>query len=170
MGIFTKKKDADTKVAKKDDSKKAEKKTKKVEKTTKVDNVKKSSEKSVTKKKSTKELYSEDKKETTKKDAKTDKKKYGNAYRILVRPLITEKASDIGVINKYIFEVAKDANKIEVAKAIFEVYGVKPKSVNMLRVKGKKVRSGRIMGKKKDWKKAIITLAKGESIKVYEGV
>ena len=167
MGIFTKKKEEDKKVSKKDD-------TKKVEKSAKIDsanNEKNTVVSSEPKKESIKELYSEDKKKaTSKKETKTDKKKYGNAYRILVKPLITEKASDIGVMNKYIFEVSRDANKIEVAKAIKEVYGIKPTSVNILKVKGKKVRSGRIMGKKKDWKKAIVTLGKGETIKVYEGV
>ena len=73
-------------------------------------------------------------------------------------------------MNKYFFEVAKNANKIEVAKAIQEIYGVKPVSVNIIRMQGKKVGQGRTRGKRKDWKKAIITLKKGESIKVYEGV
>ena len=72
--------------------------------------------------------------------------------------------------NKYFFEVKKDANKIEIAKAINDVYGVKPVSVNIMRVGGKKVRRGRTFGKRKDWKKDIVTLKKGESIKVYEGV
>ena len=102
----------------------------------------------------------------------SDKKetKAGNAYRVLVRPLITEKATHQGVENKYIFEVALKANKIEVAKAIKEVYGVKPLAVNIIRNLGKNVRYGRMTGKRKDWKKAIVTLSQGETIKVYEGV
>lgn len=101
---------------------------------------------------------------------KKESRKHGNAYKILIKPLITEKASDLGIINKYMFEVAKNANKIETAKAIKEVYGVKPISVNIINMKGKKVRYGKTVGKKKDWKKAIITLKKGENIKIYEGV
>ena len=63
-----------------------------------------------------------------------------------------------------------NANKIEIAKAVNDVYGVKPVSVNIIKTKGKKTRSGRVTGKRKDWKKAVVTLKKGESIKIYEGV
>ncbi|MCK4745011.1 50S ribosomal protein L23 [Candidatus Parcubacteria bacterium] len=101
---------------------------------------------------------------------KSEKAISGNAHRVLVNPLITEKITDMGVFDKYGFVVAKKANKIEVKKAIQEVYGVKPIAVNMINMKGKKVRSGRVSGKKKDWRKAIVTLKKGEKIEVYEGV
>ncbi|NIA18342.1 MAG: 50S ribosomal protein L23 [Actinobacteria bacterium] len=103
-------------------------------------------------------------------DKKDGKRKYGNAYKVLVKPLVTEKASVMGTLNKYFFAVAIGANKIEIAKAVQDVYGVKPISVNIIRMQGKSVRHGRTMGKRKDWKKAIVTLKKGESIKVYEGV
>lgn len=117
---------------------------------------------------SMKDLYSEG----GKKDAgkAESKRKYDQAYRWIVKPLVTEKASVLNALNQYVFAVAKDANKIEVAKAIESIYGVKPVSVNMLRVSGKNVRFGRIQGKRKDWKKAVITLPAGKSIKVYEGV
>ncbi len=106
-----------------------------------------------------------------KKDKKTVKKEIkGNAYRILIRPLITEKVTELGVYNKYAFEISLKANKTEVKKSIKEVYGVMPISVNIINMKGKKVRSGRTAGKKKDWKKAIVTLKTGEKIQVYEGV
>lgn len=101
---------------------------------------------------------------------KSENKKYGNAYKILVRPLITEKASIQGTQNKYFFEVNIDANKIEIAKAIQDVYGIMPIKVNVIKMGGKNVRQGRTMGKRKNWKKAIVTLKAGESIKVYEGV
>ena len=94
----------------------------------------------------------------------------GMAYRILIKPLVTEKASNLGSLNKYFFAVAKSSNKIEISKAVLEVYGIKPISVNIVSMKGKKTRSGKISGKRKDWKKAIVTLPKGKSIKVYEGV
>ncbi|KKR19937.1 MAG: 50S ribosomal protein L23 [Parcubacteria group bacterium GW2011_GWE2_39_37] len=106
--------------------------------------------------------------------AKNDKSgtavKNGRAYRVLVKPLVTEKASVVASENKYIFSVDRDANKIEIAKAINEVYGIKPTEVNVIRVKGKKVRHGKTQGQRKDWKKAVVTLPAGKSIKVYEGV
>lgn len=95
---------------------------------------------------------------------------YGNAYKILVKPLVTEKVSNLGALNKYVFAVAGNANKIEIAKAIKEIYGIKPIGVNIIKMLGKKARYGKISGQRKDWKKAIITLSKGETIKVYEGV
>lgn len=97
-------------------------------------------------------------------------KKLGNAFRVLVKPLVTEKASVLGVENKYFFEVAPKTNKIEIAKAIFEVYGVKPVKVNIVNLKGKKVRYGRTMGERKGKKKAVVTLPEGKTINVYEGV
>lgn len=123
-------------------------------------------------KKSMKDLYSDDSKtDSGKKNLeKKVEVKNGRAYRVLVRPLITEKVTNLAVENKYAFEVATDTNKIEVSRAIQEVYGVVPTDVNIVNVKGKKVRFGRKFGKRKDWKKAIITLKKGETIKVYEGV
>jgi large subunit ribosomal protein L23 len=93
-----------------------------------------------------------------------------DAYRILVRPLVTEKASQIGVQNKYIFAVSKDANKIEVKKAIRSVYNVNPLNVRIINVRGRSVRYGRSEGTTKAWKKAIITLKEGDKIEVYEGV
>lgn len=101
---------------------------------------------------------------------KTRKEGTGEAYRILIRPLITEKATNLSNENKYIFEVSGDANKIEIKKAIKNVYGVRPISINIVNVRGKQVRFGRTMGRTKDRKKAIVTLKKGEKIEVYEGV
>ncbi|MDO8667619.1 MAG: 50S ribosomal protein L23 [bacterium] len=95
---------------------------------------------------------------------------YGNAYKVLVKPLVTEKVSNLGALNKYVFAVAGDANKIEIAKAIKEVYGIKPTSVNVIKMMGKNARYGKISGKRKDWKKAIVTLPKDQAIKIYEGV
>lgn len=102
--------------------------------------------------------------------AKPSKDDTGNAYRILMQPLITEKATALGAENKYAFMVSGNANKQEVKKAIVKVYGVKPIKVNIINVLGKSVSKGRNPGKKKDWKKAIITLKKGETIQIYEGV
>lgn len=116
--------------------------------------------------KSMKDLYTASG-EMKKKDAK---KISGQAYRVLIKPMVTEKATNLGSSNQYVFMVGIDTNKIEVSKAIQEVYGVKPISVNIIKVKGKKVNRGRITGKRKDFKKAVITLKKGDAISVYEGV
>jgi len=151
MGIFTKKTQTD-------DSQTAKVKTSAV------------NEKAVTEVKadSMKDLYADGAKaeKTTAKTAKTN----GQAYRVLVRPLVTEKAANMGAQDKYAFAVSGSANKIEVAKAIFEVYGVKPKAVNIINLMGKRVRYGKTSGRRSDWKKAIVTLPKGKTIKVYEGV
>lgn len=94
----------------------------------------------------------------------------GNAYKVIRKPLVTEKVSGLGALNKYVFAVANQTNKIEVAKAIKEIYGIKPLGVNIIKIQGKKARYGRISGKRKDWKKAIVTLPAGQTIKIYEGV
>lgn len=96
--------------------------------------------------------------------------KFSEVNRLLVRPLVTEKATALATENKYVFVVAKTANKISIAKAIQAVYGIKPIDVNIVNMKGKRVARGRIRGQRKDWKKAIVTLAKGETIAIYEGV
>ncbi|MBU1130802.1 50S ribosomal protein L23 [Patescibacteria group bacterium] len=102
--------------------------------------------------------------ETTKKE---DTKE---AYKYLIRPLVTEKGTYLGAQNKYIFEVSRAANKIEIKKAIKAVYGVNPTKVNIINLSGKKIRYGRIRGETKAAKKAVVTLKEGESIQVYEGV
>jgi large subunit ribosomal protein L23 len=93
-----------------------------------------------------------------------------SAYRLLIKPLITEKATNLSAENKYVFIVSKKANKIMIEKAIEEAYGVKPLAVNIINRAGKMVTRGRITGQRKDWKKAIVTLKPGETIKIYEGV
>jgi len=99
-------------------------------------------------------------------------KKHGDptAYKFLAQPLITEKATDLVALNKYCFIVPVSANKSEVAKRIKSVYGVKPVKVNFVKVFGKKVRTGRAYGQRKNYKKAIITLKKEDKIEIYEGV
>ncbi|PLX20693.1 50S ribosomal protein L23 [Candidatus Parcubacteria bacterium] len=114
-----------------------------------------------------KDLYEGGAKETKKADKD---RKFGEAYKVLVKPLITEKASTEGVIGKYTFEVSVDSNKISIARAIEEIYGIKPEAVNVINMKGKKVRYGRNLGKRKSWKKAVVTLPKGKTINIYEGV
>jgi large subunit ribosomal protein L23 len=119
-----------------------------------------------------KDLYEEkpSSRELAKEGAGDDKKRAHRAYASLIRPLITEKASNLIAQNKYVFAVNISSNKIEIAKAIEGLYSVKPIKVDTVRVEGKKVKYGRMSGKRKDWKKAIVTLPKGKNIKVYEGV
>ncbi|NCN21960.1 50S ribosomal protein L23 [Candidatus Falkowbacteria bacterium] len=90
--------------------------------------------------------------------------------RTLVKPLVTEKAANLSDNGKYAFIVNVNANKIEVAKAVSDVYGVKVEAVNIIKMKGKAVSRGRIKGSRNDFKKAIVTLKKGETIQIYEGV
>lgn len=162
---------------KEDKSGEAESKTEKKGKTSMKDlygggdeSEKKKKTKSAGKKTDSATQSTQDKKTASKPSTPEKTKKNGKAYEVLRRPVITERSGDLGVQNKYVFEVADDSNKVEVAKAIEEVYGVKPVKVNMMRMKGKRVRFGRIYGKRKDWKKAVVTLPQGKSINVYEGV
>ncbi len=115
----------------------------------------------------TKDLYAGD---VATAEKKTAKAKTSNAYRVLLRPIISENASKQQTHNQYFFQVALSANKIEVAKAVKDVYGIAPTKVNMVRVEGKVIRTGRITGRRKDWKKAIVTLPEGKTISLYEGV
>jgi len=110
------------------------------------------------------------KKEAVKTAPAVKVKKAGSAYRVLARPLITEKSAQLKEKNQYLFEIAPNANKIETARAVEEIYGVKPVSVNIINKRGKRVRYGRAFGARKAVKKAIVKLPKGKEIKVYEGV
>ncbi|MDP3836878.1 MAG: 50S ribosomal protein L23 [bacterium] len=117
------------------------------------------------------ELYASDSvKKTSSKKKSAPTTRYEGAYRVLAKPLITEKATELGALNKYAFVITPNANKIEVAKAVQAIYGVTPVRVNIIAMKGKVVTRGRIRGQRKDWKKVIVTLKKGETIKIYEGV
>ena len=84
--------------------------------------------------------------------------------KILIKPKITEKSTQDGV---YTFIVPKEANKIQIKEAVFALYGVKPKKINIVKRKGKKRIYGRISGQTKSYKKAIIFLKKGEIIDLY---
>jgi len=94
----------------------------------------------------------------------------GQAYRVLLKPLITEKGTYLAEHNKYLFEVYNYTNKQEIKKAVKAVYGVMPIKVNIINSAGKKVRHGKTNGVTRDKKKAIVTLPKGKNIEVYEGV
>ncbi|MEK7131368.1 MAG: 50S ribosomal protein L23 [Patescibacteria group bacterium] len=92
------------------------------------------------------------------------------AFRVLVKPLVTEKSAIAENGNKYSFVVAKSANKNQIKIAIEEIYGVKPSQINVANIEGRRVRFGRTMGKRNDYKKAIITLPEGKTIDIHTGV
>lgn len=93
------------------------------------------------------------------------------AQDIILRPIITENSMDGIADRKYTFEVAKDANKIEIAKAIEELFGVKVSKVNTINVDGKLRRYGRFEGYTASRKKAIVTLTEdSKSIEFFDGM
>jgi large subunit ribosomal protein L23 len=93
-----------------------------------------------------------------------------HAFGIIMRPLITEKAQIGTGLNKYAFEVDKRANKFQIKEAVEVAFNVSVREVNTLLMKGKRRRYGRALTKQPDWKKAIVTLAPGEKIELFEGV
>jgi len=85
---------------------------------------------------------------------------------LIIRPVVTEKASALALNKSYVFLVNNKANKIEIKKAIKELYNVNPVSVNIIRKAGKAVRYGRTQGRTKEEKKAIVTLKSGDKIEL----
>lgn len=94
-----------------------------------------------------------------------------DARDVILAPVITEKSVSVLPEKKYTFRVAKDANKIEIAKAVEEVFGVKVQKVNTISMKGQKRRMGRYEGYTSDWKKAVVTLtADSKTIEFFDGM
>jgi len=92
-------------------------------------------------------------------------------HQIIKKILITEKSNlDRETANKYHFEVARKANKVEISNAVEKLFKVKVTDVRVFHVLGKKKRMGKVMGQKSSWKKAIVTLAEGSRIEIAEGV
>lgn len=93
------------------------------------------------------------------------------AQDVILRPIITEESMKGNQIKKFTFKVAKDANKIEIAKAVEELFGVEVKKVNTINVRGHLRRYGRFSGYTPSWKKAIVTLTeKSKTIEFFEGM
>ncbi len=93
------------------------------------------------------------------------------AQDIIIRPVISEKSMLGTAMKKYTFKVAKDANKIEIAKAVEELFNVKVAKVNTLNVRGRLRRQGRSQGYTPSWKKAIVTLTEdSKNIEFFEGM
>ena len=93
------------------------------------------------------------------------------AYDIIIKPIITEQSMEATEDKKYVFQVAIDANKIEIKKAVEEIFGVKVEKVNTIRMDGKEKRMGVHIGRRASWKKAMVKLtADSKTIEFFEGM
>ena len=93
------------------------------------------------------------------------------SHEVIIRPLITEKTSIQKELNNQLsFEVDRRANRIEIKQAIESIFNVRVAAVKTMQIKGKTKQRGRITGKRRDWKKAIVKLFPGERIDFFEGV
>jgi large subunit ribosomal protein L23 len=91
-------------------------------------------------------------------------------YAVLLRPLITEKGTLLAESGKYAFQVATQANKLQIKEAVERAFDVHVIKVNVMNMPGKQRRVGRSVGMTSEWKKAIVTLAAGERIEFFQGV
>ena len=92
-------------------------------------------------------------------------------YQTIIKPIITEETMDLASDKKYVFQVAKEANKTEVRLAVEKIFGVNGAKVNIMNVNGKAKRMGRYVGKTADYKKAVITLtADSKEIEIFQGL
>jgi large subunit ribosomal protein L23 len=89
---------------------------------------------------------------------------------IIIRPIVSEKSYDLIGQNRYTFEVAKTANKTQIAQAISEIFDVTVTDVNTMNVTGKPRRQRYAKGKTRDWKKAVVTLKQGDTIDLFPTV
>jgi len=93
-----------------------------------------------------------------------------NIYEVLKRPILTEKSTaQKEIANKVIFEVDRRANKIEIKQAVEKIFKVKVTDVHTMMVRGKVKRYKNLLGKRSDWKKAVVTLKPGEKVPFLEG-
>ena len=94
------------------------------------------------------------------------------AYDIIIKPVITEQSMEATEDKKYVFQVAIDANKVEIKKAVEEIFGVKVEKVNTIRMEGKEKRQGAApAGRRASWKKAMVKLtADSKTIEFFEGM
>ncbi|HET7560285.1 MAG TPA: 50S ribosomal protein L23 [Limnochordia bacterium] len=93
-----------------------------------------------------------------------------DARDVLVRPLITEKSMDAMSDNKYTFEVALGANRTQIKQAVEQIFNVRVLKVNTVRRPGKLKRMGKFQGRRPERKRAVVTLAQGQRIEVFEGL
>ncbi|MFA5355761.1 MAG: 50S ribosomal protein L23 [Candidatus Paceibacterota bacterium] len=112
-----------------------------------------------------KETKKEIKKEEPK-EAKQPRATKGFSFAVLKAPHVTEKASDLTEKNQYVFEVWPKTNKIEIKKAVKDLYNVDAVSVKIINIHSKERRVGRTIGTKQGYKKAIVSLKKGQKIEI----
>jgi len=112
-------------------------------------------------------VKAEEKKDEAAKPVTYVTRETGSAYKILVRPLVTEKTTALQRLGQYAFEVTKGANKVEIRKAVKAVYGVTPTDVRVITVLGKPVRSRTGFSRRSNWRKALVTLKKGDRIDLF---
>jgi large subunit ribosomal protein L23 len=94
-----------------------------------------------------------------------------NPRKIIRKPLVSEKSTNMRVNeNKYVFKVDQEANKLEIKKAVEDLFKVKVEDVTTMMMYGKPKRLGRFEGRRADWKKAVVKLKKGETIELFETV
>lgn len=91
-------------------------------------------------------------------------------YEVIREPLVTEKGGYLAAENKYAFRVVSGVNKTQIREAVEKVFDVKVTQVNVMNVRGKSRRWGRRRVSRPSWKKAIVTLAEGDKIELFEGV
>ena len=92
-------------------------------------------------------------------------------HAVIVKPLVTEKStSQLERTGAYSFVVARDANKVEIARAIEQLFNVRVRDVRTMQYRGKERRLGRFVGRRAAWKKAVVKLREGDSIEIFEGV
>ncbi|HPS57149.1 MAG TPA: 50S ribosomal protein L23 [Spirochaetota bacterium] len=92
-----------------------------------------------------------------------------NANDIIIRPVISEKSTELMESRKYVFQVSRDANKLMIASAMKQLFNVTPEKVNIINMRGKNRRLRFKMGKRAAWKKAVITLSVGDKIEIFDG-
>ena len=92
------------------------------------------------------------------------------SYKIIRKPIVTEKATKLSEFNKVVFEVSPKSNKNEIKGAVEKLFSVKVKAVNIINIKGKLKRFKGVLGKRNDIKKAVITLEEGNTIDISAGV
>ena len=96
-----------------------------------------------------------------------------DSFSTILRPVVSEKSTVLGDQGKYVFEVAPEANKIQIKRAVEEAFAnkkVQVAAVNILHVSGKVRRRGRSVGMTRSWKKAVVTLKAGQRLDLFEGV
>jgi large subunit ribosomal protein L23 len=115
---------------------------------------------------------------TVKKDAKASKVvptkaakgQAGDSYKVLLSPKVSERAAELAAKNIYVFNVPVTAEKINIAKSVELLYGVKVEKVRTARGEGKPIYRGHKKGRRNQWKKAFVSVKKGQTIDLYEGV